>query len=187
MIKAIITDFDGTLVDTFEANYNAYYEVLDTFGISLTRERYRDCFGLRFDEFMNAIGVVGDPVFRKKIRDLKKEVYPKYFNCIKLNTELVQFLSVMRRNGLRIAIASTASKDNLTNVLHHFGLINLFDDIITGEYVSNGKPDPEVYIFTMERIDVEPDEVLIFEDSKVGIQAAQASGASVIKIKEKLF
>ena len=50
-----------------------------------------------------------------------------------------------------------------------------------------GKPHPEIYILTMDKLGVEDSEVLIFEDSEVGIQAAQASGASVIKIKEKLF
>ena len=187
MIKAIITDFDGTLFDTFEANYFAYKEAIaKNTGVELTKDMYRECFGLRFKEFMKRIGIT-DVVYMDKIKKDKAKLYPNYFDMIAPNFELIAFLWTMRKNNLRIAIASTASRENLTNILHHFGLINLFDDIVAGENVVNGKPDPEVYIFTMRKLGLNPDEVLIFEDSEVGIQAAQASGASVIKIKEKLF
>lgn len=187
MIKAIITDFDGTLFDTFEANYFAYKEAIaKNTGIELTKDMYKECFGLRFKEFMEKIGVAG-LVYMDKIKKDKAKLYPNYFDMIYPNHELIAFLWTMRKNNLKIAIASTASRENLTNILHHFGIIHLFDDIVTGESVVNGKPDPEVYIFTMRKLGLNPDEVLIFEDSEVGIQAAQASGASVIKIKEKLF
>ena len=52
MIKAVITDFDGTLVDTFKANLHAYQEAFDEVGLILTEEQYRECFGFRFEKFM---------------------------------------------------------------------------------------------------------------------------------------
>ena len=187
MIKAIITDFDGTLFDTFEANYFAYKEAIaKNTGVELTKDMYKECFGLRFKEFMKRIGITNF-ISMDKIKKDKAKLYPNYFDMIYPNHTLIAFLTTMRKNNLKIAIASTASRENLINILQHFGIIHLFDDIVTGESVVNGKPDPEVYIFTMSRLGLSPDEVLIFEDSEVGIQAAQASGASVIKIKEKLF
>ena len=78
MIKAIITDFDGTLVDTFEANLRAYQQAFYACGITLTAERYRACFGLRFDAFMNSMSVV-DSQTACKIKELKKEFYPQFF------------------------------------------------------------------------------------------------------------
>lgn len=56
-IKAIITDFDGTLVDTFEANFLAYHEAFKSVGKELTEIEYRKCFGLRFDDFMREMNV----------------------------------------------------------------------------------------------------------------------------------
>lgn len=187
MIKAIITDFDGTLFDTFEANYLAYKEAITkNTVIELSKDMYRKCFGLRFNEFMESIGIK-NIVLKNEIKTEKAKLYPKYFDLIVPNFELIAFLRTMKRNGIKIAIASTARRENLLNVLNYFDLTDIFDVIFTGENVMYGKPHPEIYILTMDKLEVEDSETLIFEDSEVGIQAAQASGASVIKIKEKLF
>ena len=78
MIKAIITDFDGTLVDTFEANLATYQKVLGNFGVELSREKYRECFGLRFDAFMTTIGI-DDTLMRNHIKEAKTALYPTFF------------------------------------------------------------------------------------------------------------
>ena len=186
MIKAIITDFDGTLVDTFEANYLAYKHVLNSLGIELTRESYRACFGLRFNEFMEAIGVK-NIVLKDQIKKEKAKVYPMYFDKLSLNCPLLNFLIFMKHNGVKIAIASTARRENLINVLNYFDITDAFDEIFTGESVTYGKPHPEIYILTMDKLGVNESETLIFEDSEVGIQAAERSGASVIRVNEKTF
>lgn len=186
MIKAIITDFDGTLVDTFEANFCAYREVLGEFGIELSRERYQACFGLRFDAFMSAVGVCDAQIYQE-IKEAKTKKYPMYFDKLVPNKSLIQFLATMRTSGIKIAIASTARKENLMNALTYIGLEDAFDLILAGVNVTKGKPDPEIYNLAMQRLGVKPEEVLIFEDSEVGFQAAEASGAKYIKVTEDCF
>ena len=186
MIKAVITDFDGTLVDTFEANLAAYQKVLGDLGIVLTREKYRECFGFRFDAFMAVLGV-DDEQTRERIKDAKMALYPSYFEKLIPNRTLIGFLEMLKASGVKIAIASTARKENLMNVLSYLGLTDLFDLILAGVNVSNGKPDPEIYNLTMERLGVSPEDVLIFEDSDVGLQAADASGAKYIRVTEDFF
>ena len=108
MIRAIITDFDGTLVDTFEANYTAYnlafkryyYEI----GYGLTREQYKACFGLRFDAFMDYMKVE-DEILRKKIKKEKARVYPMCFKSLKPNLTLIDFIRKIKATGVKIAIA----------------------------------------------------------------------------------
>lgn len=186
MIKAIITDFDGTLVDTFEANLAAYRKVLGDFGVDLSREKYRKCFGLRFDAFMAALGI-NDEQTREKIKDAKTALYPSFFEKLIPNKALINFLESLKNSGVKIAIASTARKENLMNVLSYLGLADSFDLILAGVNVSKGKPDPEIYNLTMERLGVSPEDVLIFEDSDVGLQAAEASGAKYIRVTEDFF
>ena len=72
MIKAIITDFDGTLVDTFEANLKAYQEAFVSVGLSLTSDDYKKCYGFRFDRFMQAMNIT-DIQTIEQIKELKKE------------------------------------------------------------------------------------------------------------------
>lgn len=186
MIKALITDFDGTLVDTFQANFLAYQKAFAEAGLVLNEDKYRKFYGLRFDEFVSNYGI-GDNNTRAQIREAKRQYYTEFFNYLKANDTLVEIINTFHKNGGKTAIASTARKENLMNALNCLNLAGLFDVILTGEDVPNGKPDPEIYIRTMSLLDVAPSEVLIFEDSEVGIEAAKASGARCIRVTPEWF
>ena len=186
MIKALITDFDGTLVDTFEANFYAYQEAFLAVGMNLTEEKYRECFGFRFDRFMSEMSIV-DKNISDKIKDCKKNVYPKYFSYLKPNSSLLNLLASFHGLGGKTAIASTARRENLMNVIHYLGIIDSFDLIYAGVDVKKGKPSPEIYTKAMTALNVSPSEVLIFEDSLVGFKAAKASGAQLIPVTPQWF
>ena len=181
MIKAIVTDFDGTLVDTFLANFHAYEEAFNQVGLSLSQEQYRKCYGLRFDGFMAAMGIEDADVC-KRIRSIKGECYPNHFAMLRVNQPLLDFIRMFRRCGGKTAVASTARGKNLSNALAHIGATEDFDLILAGEDVKEGKPSPEIYNTVMKRLGVLPSETLIFEDSAVGLQAAQAAEAHYIKV-----
>lgn len=186
MIKAIITDFDGTLVDTFEANLKAYQEAFHSAGLHLTVEKYRECFGFRFDRFMTAVGILDDST-ASKIREAKKNAYPKYFDCLNLNRPLIELIDTFHRMGGKTAIASTARRENLMNAVNNLGISESFDLIYAAQDVKQGKPSPEIYLNAMHKLGVNPDEVLIFEDSPVGFEAAKASGAKYIQVTKDWF
>jgi len=185
-ISAIITDFDGTLVDTFESNFQAYKLAFENNSLSISRNQYRACFGLRFDAFMKQMGIDDDDI-KASIKKDKAQVYPQCFDSLVPNTTLIAFIRKMKSSGVKTAIASTAQKVNLMNVLNHLHLADLFDEIIAGTGVKKGKPDPEIYLKTMEVLGVPPEETLIFEDTGVGLQAAEASGASYMRITQHFF
>ena len=180
-IKLLITDFDGTLVDTFQANYRAYCEAFEKVGLFLSEEQYRKCYGLRFDGFMTAIGIE-DTDLRKRIQTIKSECYPNYFSALCVNQPLLDFIRMFHRCGGMTAVASTARSKNLLNALAHIGAKDDFDLILAGEDVKDGKPSPEIYNTVMNRLGVSPSETLVFEDSTVGLQAAKAAGTHFIKV-----
>jgi len=179
-IKAIITDFDGTLVDTFYSNYHAYKEAYKYHGFELTEEQYRNCYGLRFNEFCDKMNFPND--YRNSLKSLKKRIYPNYFGYAKLNEILIKFIIFAKKQGLKTCIASTASKENLYNMLRYFNIEEYFDIIITGENVLHGKPNPEVYNKALTMLDCDSDEVIVFEDSDVGCEAAENAGINYVKI-----
>ena len=181
-IKLLITDFDGTLVNTFQANFCAYREAFEHCGMVLTEEQYRRCYGMRFDKFMKTMGIEDEDIC-KHIRSYKGNCYPKYFDMLELNQPLLDFIRMFRQGGGVTAVASTARGKNLTNVLNYFDITDEFDLVLAGEDVVQGKPSPEIYNTVMSRMGVSPYETLIFEDSAVGLQAAQACGAHYIKIQ----
>ena len=81
-IKLLIVDFDGTLVDTFRANFMAYQEAFNQVGLALKEVDYRHCFGFRFEKFMATVGIT-DPVVTQKIVSLKVIVTPIFLDILK--------------------------------------------------------------------------------------------------------
>lgn len=170
-----ITDFDGTLVDTREANYLSYKEVFKKiYDYELKPEDYYDNFGLRINELLEKLGLDVDKM--SEVKKMKARVYKKYFDKIDVNLSLFTALYYRKQLGHIVALATTASKKNVENVLNYFEINDLFDYIITGENVKNCKPDPEVYNKVIENYPfVNSDNIHIFEDSDVGLLAAHHS------------
>lgn len=185
-IKLLICDFDGTLVDTFEANFRAYQKAFESVEKDLSRTDYMRCFGLRFDRFMDTMGIE-DQTARDTIRTDKGRFYPEYFQYLKVNNVLVDLIRTFRKSGGKTAIASTARRRNLTNALSYIGADKDFDLILAGEDVQNGKPDPEIYNTVLSKMGINASDSLVFEDSEVGFKAAENAGIQYIKVNKQFF
>ena len=182
--KLIILDFDGTLASTADAHTKAYLMALEEEGIYLDAEEYRrNYFGVRCGEFLRAIGIT-DEVTRERVRRRKIELYPTLFgDSVKLNTPLWELAQNFRACGGKVWIVSTGQIENIVNAMRHLDIEEKVDGILTSEDVSEPKPSPEAFLKAMSIEGVTPAETLIFEDSPVGLQAAEASGAPYIKVE----
>ena len=118
---------------------------------------------------------------------MKKECYPHFFEYLIPNKTLIDVIDTFHQLGGKTAIASTARKENLMNVVDALNLKSHFDLIFAGVDVKNGKPDPEIYNKTMNSLGVTAEETLIFEDSDTGVEAAVASGAKYIRVTSEWF
>ena len=185
-VKLLITDFDGTLVDTFEANFLAYQKAFAMFGLELAEQQYRDCFGFRFDDFMSHMGI-NDNDTKNGIRLAKGDFYPLFFDKLIVNDPLLTLLKTFKNSGGLTAVASTARKENLMNALNFIDAADAFSLILTGEDVKQGKPNPAIYNKVLETLNVLPAEALIFEDSSVGISAANAAHVDYVQITKEYF
>lgn len=182
-MKLIMVDLDGTLVDTTKVNYNAYKEAINQFGYEMDYEYYsKFCNGRHYKEFLPQVTTDDEKVLRE-IHKIKKDVYKKYLHMAILNTNLLEIIRLFHKNGSGTALVTTASKKNVNDILDNFNLHDDFDLIITNEDVKKLKPDPEGYILAMERLSVKAEECIIFEDSEVGIKAAESTGAAVFVVK----
>ncbi len=182
-IKLLLIDFDGTLVDTRQANYRAYRDVLKEINFDLDEEQYLNSFfGMRCGEFMRQLGFT-DSYEIDRMRRRKIEIYPNHFNTVKLNQPLWDYAQSFRAEGGKVWIVSTGQTVNINNVMNYLSLTEKVDGLITGADVKNSKPSAECYLKAMNREGITPAESLIFEDSEVGIKAAIESGASYIKVK----
>ncbi len=181
--KLLLIDFDGTLVDTRQANYRAYRDVLGEIGIELDEELYlSNYYGMRCVEFLRTMGV-SDEVEVDRLRRRKIELYPTHFDSLRLNGWLHDMIVAFKRDGGKAWIVSTGQLANISNAMEHLGVDKgLFDGMITSADVTNSKPAPDPFLMAMEREGCTPAQSLIFEDSVVGIAAAEASGAPYVKV-----
>lgn len=181
-IKLVITDFDGTLADTCKANLWAYKKAFEFLNIPFSDSLYKDNFGVRFDELMTAFKI-DDAETRLLIKKHKAGYYSKSMDLIKINSPLLTLLKFLKKQQVTIALATTASRTNVSNVLKHFHLEDFFDLLICGEDVNKGKPAPDVYQKVLENANLNAAEAIAFEDSEIGCQAAMAAGIQCIKIQ----
>lgn len=181
-MKAVLVDLDGTLFDTKEVNYMAYKKALEPYGYGLEYGYYCSyCNGRYYMDFLPQIST-SDKTILEKVHSEKKVLYKKYLEFARLNKHLVELLDILHKNA-KIGIVTTASRESTNDILKQFKLENYFDIILTQEDVSARKPHPDGYIKAMNLLHVEPEETIIFEDSDVGIEAAEKSGAQCFVVK----
>jgi len=182
MVTGLIFDLDGTLFDSSAANIRAYSLAFQEANLKLNVKAYQKVFGLRFKEMMDAVAPGTDDKVRARIRTAKTKHYKENLRFVRPNAGLVELLRSCRPN-YKTALVTTASKQNVKNLLSFFSVEeSLFDVIITGEDVDKGKPDPECYNLAITSLGLSAPECCVFEDSVVGVQAAKQSGAFVIKV-----
>jgi beta-phosphoglucomutase-like phosphatase (HAD superfamily) len=192
-VKLILLDFDGTLADTRRANALAYVAAFTEAGHPLSEEEYvARYFGVRCDEFLRTYGI-DDPAERERLRLRKIELYPAFFDSVRLNRPLWEFCQQFRRQGGKVWIVSTGSRANIDHVMQHLGIggpdtpaddapEGKVDGILAGSDIPRSKPAPDCFLEAMRCEGVSPRETVIFEDSAVGLEAAQRSGAAYFKV-----
>ena len=182
----ICVDLDGTLLDTVPANAASYRAALQEQGFTVSDEYYAArCNGGHYKTFLRPL-MGGDPAPAdvERVHDRKIALYGQLLDVVRPNNALIEILRVMKAAGHDLACVTTGSTANATEVLRHFGLLELFGLVITGEDVEKQKPDPEGYQKAMTFFGVTPQDTMIFEDSTPGLQAAKASGARVFRVEE---
>ena len=161
----------------------AYVLALREESIELDVDEYkRRYFGMRCPEFLREIGITNEKDI-DRIRRRKIELYPTQFDTVKLNEPLWNFVQDFRAKGGKVWIVSTGQIENVTNVMQYLGIEGKVDGVLTSRDVVEPKPSPDAFLKAMQAEGVTPAETLIFEDSMVGLEAAEASGASYIKVE----
>lgn len=186
MLKGIIFDMDGVLVDATEWHYEALNRALGIFGYTITREEHITTYNglptkVKLEMLTKEKGL---PItLHKFINDLKQRYTSEVINQMcNPDMEKTSMIEKLRRQGYKIVVCSNAIRDSVRNMLERSGLIQFCDFFLSNQDVTNPKPSPEMYLTAINRLGLKPTECLIIEDSPLGIQAARASGAHILKV-----
>lgn len=187
MIKAIIFDLDGVLIDATEWHYEALNKALELFGHTIGREDHIKVYnGLPTNEKLNIMSEKqGLP---KGLHEPIKAMKRKYTDEVvaqrcRPNHAKQLMLAHLKNKGYNLVCASNAQKYSVTNMLIRSQIDHFFDHIIGNDEGYKPKPAPDIYLAAFEKLGIEPHEAIIIEDAPHGIEAAKASGAQVIAVR----
>lgn len=186
-IQALISDMDGTLIDSEPLWREAQVEIYNLHGLPVQTDMLEETRGMRIDEIVE----YWMKKFEKSldVEKVSKQVNEKALSLILEKATLLpgveQALSVAREVGMKTAVASSSGEEVLEKVLRKLGIRELFDLIHSAENEKHGKPHPAVYLGAAKALNVDPLFCVVFEDSVNGLIAAKAANMKCIAIPDK--
>ena len=184
MVKLIIFDLDGVLVDTKEIHYVSLNEALgDKYSISW-EEHLGKYDGLKTNQKLKLLNVEKKlPIESNEfVWDKKQKLTLEKLSLIKPSEILIDTLKKLNNSGYKIACCSNSIRKTVLMVLSKLGIIEFFDYIVSNEDVNNSKPHPEMYWKTISQMGLLPEETLIIEDSPFGLLAASRSKSHIMRV-----
>jgi beta-phosphoglucomutase len=187
MVKACIFDLDGVIVDTAKFHYQSWRDMARRLGFDFTEAQNEQLKGVsRMDSLDIVLGIGGIAATDEEKEELARRKNEDYMAKVMQMTAAdvlpgIEVLLVrLREAGVRLALGS-ASK-NARVILERVGLIHLFDVLVDGNLVTEGKPNPRVFLKAAELLDMPTQNCLVFEDAEKGVEAALAAGMLVIGV-----
>lgn len=186
MMKAVIFDLDGSLVDSMWIWKAIDMEYLGKFGIELPPDLQDSIGGKSFTEtaiYFKERFQIPDSLEQIK-EDWNRMAYDKYANEVPLKPGVREFLDYCMEHQIRLGIATSNSRELVDNIVRTHELIDYFDCVMTGCEVAKGKPAPDIYLAVAKQLEVAPADCLVFEDIVQGIQAGKAAGMQVCAVDD---
>lgn len=185
--KAFLFDLDGTLVDSMWIWRDIDIEYLGRFELELPADLQNSIEGMSFTEtaqYFKERFSIPDSLEQMKA-DWNRMAWDKYLHEVKLKVGVREFLAYHCERGVKMAIATSNSRELVEAVVGVHGLTDLFDAIITGCDVAHGKPSPDIYLEAARQLDVRPEECLVFEDVIPGILSGRNAGMTVAAVEDE--
>lgn len=188
MIRAVIFDLDGTLIDT-EKYYRVFWpKALAEFGYHMTDEQALSLRSLgrpfapaRLREWF------GEELDYVKVRQRRKELMEECLDRegIQRKPGALELLERLKKDGITTAIATATDPERTEKYLKMTGMDGCFDKIISATMVEEGKPSPQVYLYACEQLGLEPEECMAVEDSPNGVLSAYRAGCRVVMVPDQ--
>lgn len=189
MIKGLIFDMDGLILDTETISNKLLIDIFSKYDINLNEEIISKTIGLEkkkaikvFEEYL------GDNIPIKDIINLHKKVVNDYLekNGVPVKLGLIELLNYLDEEKIKKVVATSSYRKVAENVLIRANVYNRFDDIICGDEIKESKPLPDIFLKALEKLNLSADEVIVLEDSRMGILAAHRAKIKSIMIPDIL-
>ena len=181
----ILFDWDGVIIDSSRQHEKSWERLADEEGKPLPADHFVRGFGKKNEVIIPGIlGWAEDPAEIHRLSLRKEALYREI--VVEQGVEALpgvhEFLRRLKSAGIRSCVGSSTHRKNIDTIMGVLGFQYLFDDIVTAEDVTAGKPHPDVFLKAAGKIAREPGHCIVFEDAKAGIEAGRAGGMKVIGV-----
>jgi len=179
----VIFDMDGVLIDSAEPHFASWRLLADECGGTVTREQFAATFGRQNRDIVPVLFGEVSKTRLQALSDRKEEIYR---DLVRTNPPIVPGADELVRGlaglGARLAVGSSGPLANIEFVLGAMEVTGLISAIVSGDDVTRGKPDPQVFSVACERLGVSPACCVVVEDAPAGVQAARAAGTRAVAV-----
>jgi HAD superfamily hydrolase (TIGR01509 family) len=179
MIRAIVFDFDGLILDTEGPVLLSWQETYRDHGVELPLDVWMETIGTAdhdFDPMAHLEGLLGRDLDHRALTEKRKVVRDTILHAQDVLPGVREYVDDAGRLGLLRAVASSSTRDWVVGHLERLGMYARWDSVLCSDDVRLTKPDPELYLATVEALGIAPREAMALEDSHNGLRAAKAAG-----------
>jgi beta-phosphoglucomutase len=187
LIKAVIFDLDGVIVDTAHYHFIAWKRLADELGVPFNEhdnERLKGVSRMQSMDIILELGALHISMDRKaQLADKKNTWFVEFVEKMKpseIFPGVKQLLEELKSQGIKIALAS--SSKNARRVIELLQIENEFDAVVDGTMIVHTKPDPEIFLLASTMINVPASQCVVFEDAEAGVEAALAAGMKCVGV-----
>ena len=187
MIKGVISDMDGVMLDSEKLYVRFWCEASQSLGFPMKKEH---ALGIRSLARVFAVkklqGWFGTEFDYDSVRNKRIELMDKYVaeNGIEAKSGAKELLIWLKQNGYKTALATATPVDRASLYLKQVGLLEFFDVICSAREVKRGKPEPDIYLLAAKRLGLAPGECMALEDSQNGVRSAFAAGCKTVLVPD---
>ena len=186
---AVIFDMDGVIFDSEKCVLNCWIKIAEKYGIENIERSFLSCTGTnakRTREIMFEIYGTDFPYdrFAKEASKIFHEMYDN--GNLPMKSGVHEILTFLKKENKKIALASSTRREIVLEQLRDAGVLDFFDEVVTGDMVTKSKPDPEIFLLACEKIGVAPYNAYAIEDSYNGVRSASKGGLRTIMVPDLL-
>ncbi|MEJ6950788.1 HAD family hydrolase [Natronospora cellulosivora (SeqCode)] len=182
-LKAVIFDMDGVIIDSEPIHYQVNQLLYKELGIKVSDEEYSTFIGVSNSDHWTILKKkynLSDSIEELVMRQNEGNISHLQDSDEKAIPGILELLKELEENNIKIALASSSGMKYIEAVLDKFGIDAYFSVKVSGEEMDKGKPNPDIFLEAAKRLELNPEDCLVIEDSENGVKAAKKAGMRCI-------